>query len=69
MISMPEINQLLKENFQQQLSTIKDLPEDLAKGYKVWVQSLVKAAGQKMQQDISESGGHATQEQDNMPPQ
>ena len=34
MLSMMEINQMLKENFQQQLQEVKSLPEDIAIGYK-----------------------------------
>ena len=48
-ISMTEINMLLKENFARQLQTIKNLPEDLAKGYKNWIRGLVKEATKRVQ--------------------
>lgn len=48
MLSMTEINMMLKENFERQLQEVKDLPEDLARGYKNWVQGLVQAAAQEM---------------------
>lgn len=48
MLSMMEINQMLKNNFQAQLQEIKDLPEDLALGYKNWVRGLVKTASQQI---------------------
>ena len=59
MLSMMEINQMLKDNFQQQLQEVKNLPEDLAIGYKNWVRGLVKAASQQIQAEanpISEQG-------------
>ena len=48
MLSMMEINQMLKENFQRQLQEVKSLPEDLAIGYKNWVRGLVKTAAQQI---------------------
>jgi len=48
MLSMIEVNQMLKENFQRQLQDVKDLPEDLARGYKAWVRGLVRAASQQI---------------------
>ena len=48
MLSMMEINQMLKENFQRQLQEVKSLPEDLAIGYKNWVRGLVKTATQQI---------------------
>ena len=48
MLSMMEINQMLKENFQRQLQEVKSLPEDLAIGYKNWVRGLVKTASQQI---------------------
>ncbi len=59
MLSMMEINQMLKNNFQQQLQEIKNLPEDLAVGYKNWARGLVKAASQQIQAEanpVSEQG-------------
>lgn len=53
MLSMMEINSILKENMQQQLQEVKELPEDLARGYKVWVRSLVKAASQQIQTEAN----------------
>lgn len=54
MITMTEINSLLKENFTKQLQDIKSLPENLANGYKTWVQGLVKAAEQDLQMENTE---------------
>lgn len=51
MLSMQEINRSLKENFQTQLQDIKDLPEDLAVGYKNWVRGVIKQAAQQLQAD------------------
>ena len=48
MLSMMEINQMLKENFQRQLQEVKSLPEDIAIGYKNWVRGLVKTATQQI---------------------
>lgn len=48
MLDVSEINTALKENFQRQLQDVRDLPEDLARGYRAWVQGLVKAAAAKM---------------------
>lgn len=50
-IGMSEINKMLKENFQRQLQDIKDLPEDLAIGYKKWVRGLVSEASQQLNQE------------------
>jgi len=63
MLTMQEINSMIKDNFQNQLQDIKSLPEDLARGYKIWVRGLVKAAAQKMQQ---EQRGGAEQPQEEM---
>lgn len=52
MLSMNEVNQMLKDNFQRQLSEIKQLPEDLARGYKKWIRTIVNQASQKL---VSES--------------
>lgn len=48
MLSMTEINSMLKENMQRQLREVKKLPEDLAIGYKQWVRGLVKTAAQQI---------------------
>ena len=53
MLTMSEINQRLKDNFQGQLQDIRDLPEDLGRGYKDWVRGLVVQASQKIQQDAA----------------
>ena len=53
MLSMQEINQMLKENFQRQLQEITDLPEDLAIGYKNWVRGLVKTAAQQLSNEAA----------------
>lgn len=53
MLSMMEINQMLKDNFQQQLQEVKNLPEDLAIGYKNWVRGLVKTASQQIQAEAN----------------
>lgn len=47
---MIEINQMLKENFQQQLNSGVSLPEDLASNYKQWIQSLMRVATQRLNQ-------------------
>ncbi len=48
MLSMVEVNQMLKDNFQRQLQEVKELPEDMARSYKAWVQGLVKTASERM---------------------
>ena len=48
MLSMTEINMVLKNNMQRQLREVKKLPEDLAIGYKQWVRGLVKTAAQQI---------------------
>lgn len=48
MLSMTEVNQMLKENFTRQLQEVKSLPEDLAMSYKNWVRGLVKTASQQI---------------------
>lgn len=53
MLSMQDINASLKENFQRQLQEITSLPEDLALGYKNWVQGLVKQAAQVIQAEAN----------------
>ena len=59
MLSMNEINLMLKENMQRQLQEVKELPEDLARGYKNWVRGLVKTAAQQ----ISAEAAPAPEEQ------
>lgn len=49
MLTMMDINAQLKENMQNQLQEVKELPEDLAIGYKNWVHGLVKQAAQQIQ--------------------
>lgn len=51
MLTMSEINLRLKENFQNQLQDIQDLPEDLGRGYKAWVRGLIVQASKKIQQE------------------
>lgn len=53
MLSMVEINTVLKENMQRQLKDVKKLPEDLARGYKQWVRGLVKVAAQQIAAEAS----------------
>lgn len=65
MISINDVNALLKENFQKQLQEIKSLPENIARGYKDWVRGLVKQASLQMQQEIS---GMPPQEQEQSNP-
>lgn len=62
-MTMQEINAALKENFQQQLSEVTDLPEDLANGYKQWVQGLVQAAGQQLSMEAAGSQGQPAPEE------
>lgn len=57
MLSMLDINQLLKDNFQKQLQGKEDLIESVAKGYKAWVQGLMSLASQKMSQEASPAQG------------
>lgn len=59
MIKMTEINAMLKQNMTEQLQDIKELPEDLARGYKTWVQGLVKQASQQMTQPSMPEGDEA----------
>lgn len=54
MLSMMQINQSLKENFERQLQDITDLPEDLARGYKAWVQGVVMQAAQQIQANVQQ---------------
>jgi len=63
MITMTEINSLLKENFTKQLQDIKSLPENLANGYKTWVQGLVQAAEQDLQMESSEQQDAPTKDE------
>lgn len=51
MLTMSEINLRLKENFQNQLQDIQDLPEDLGRSYKAWVRGLIVQASKKIQQE------------------
>lgn len=62
MLTMAEINQRLRQNFQNQLQDVRDLPEDLGRSYKRWVQGLIVQASQKIQQDAAaqEQGGEQT---------
>jgi hypothetical protein len=53
MLTMADINQRLKQNFQNQLQDISELPEDLGRNYKRWVQGLIVQASQKMQHDAA----------------
>lgn len=64
MLTMMDINAQLKENMQNQLQEVKELPEDLAIGYKNWVRGLVKQAAQQMQAE-----SQPQQEDGQMPPQ
>ena len=66
MLTMMDINAQLKENMQNQLQEVKELPEDLAIGYKNWVRGLVKQAAQQIQ---AESQPQLQQEGGQMPPQ
>ena len=61
MLSMMEINQMLKENFQQQLQEVKSLPEDIAIGYKNWVRGLVKTASQQISAEANPAPKQAEQ--------
>lgn len=56
MIKMTEINAQLRQNMTEQLQDIKDLPEDLALGYKNWVQGLVKKASEQITQELQPAG-------------
>ena len=51
---------MLKDNFQQQLQEVKNLPEDLAIGYKNWVRGLVKTASQQIQAEANPVAGQNT---------
>lgn len=55
MLTMAEINRRLKENFQNQLQDIRNLPEDLGRGYREWVQGVIVQASQKIQKDAAAS--------------
>ena len=66
MLTMMDINAQLKENMQHQLQEVKELPEDLAIGYKNWVRGLVKQAAQQIQ---AESQPQLQQEDGQVPPQ
>lgn len=66
MLTMMDINAQLKENMQNQLQEVKELPEDLAIGYKNWVRGLVKQAAQQIQ---AESQPQLQQEDGQVPPQ
>ena len=65
MISINDVNALLKENFQKQLQEIKSLPENIARGYKDWVRGLVKQASLRMQQEMTDMPPQAAEEQSN----
>ena len=54
MLSMEDINAQLKEAFMRDIRTEKELPRDLAKGYKAWVRSLTAAAGQRISEQASQ---------------
>lgn len=65
MLSMNDINAVLKENFAAQLKEIKSLPVDLAQGYKRWIQALVQNATQQLAAQKSgaqQGGGEQTQQ-------
>ena len=66
MLTMMDINAQLKENMQNQLQEVKELPADLAIGYKNWVRGLVKQAAQQIQ---AESQPQMLQEDGQMPQQ
>lgn len=66
MLTMMDINAQLKENMQNQLQEVKELPEDLAIGYKNWVRGLVKQAAQQIQ---AEAQPQLQQEDGQMPQQ
>ena len=51
---MEDINAQLKEAFMRDIRTEKELPRDLAKGYKTWVRSLTAAAGQRISEQASQ---------------
>ena len=51
MLSMPQINQMLRQNFQVQLQQLSTVPDDLARGYKDWVHGLIAQVSQKMQME------------------
>ena len=53
MLTMAEVNARLKENFQAQLQDVRDLPEDLARGYKAWIRGLVAQASQKIKAEAA----------------
>lgn len=63
MLSMQQINQSLKDNFQRQLQDIKELPEDLARGYKSWVRGLIKQAAQQLSEASAPAQQAATTEE------
>lgn len=62
MLTMAEVNQRLKQNFQNQLQDIRDLPEDMGRNYKRWVQGLIVQASQKIQQDAAAQSQGAEQQ-------
>lgn len=62
MLTMAEINQRLKQNFQNQLQDVRDLPEDMGRNYKRWVQGLIVQASQKIQQDAAAQAQGAEQQ-------
>lgn len=68
MLTMMDINAQLKENMQNQLQEVKELPEDLAIGYKDWVRGLVKQAAQQIQAE-AQPQLQLQQEDGQMPPQ
>ena len=49
MITMEEVNQALRETWTQELKKEESLPKQLAKGYKTWVQSMIKGAVERLQ--------------------
>jgi len=51
MLTLQEINGLLKENFERQLTADVKLPENLAIGYKNWVRGVVQTAAQQLQSE------------------
>lgn len=55
MLTMQEINGLLKENFERQLASGTKLPEDLAAGFKAWVRGVVQAASQQLKAEQADA--------------
>jgi len=69
MLTMMDINAQLKENMQNQLQEVKELPEDLAIGYKDWVRGLVKQAAQQIQAEAQPQPQLQLQQEDGQMPQ